>query len=226
MSIVLFAMVGLAIFLPKNVVISSWIGVSSIGFAVVYFLSMRIIYQYEQRLLLSRSGAAESVVPKPAISLRRACLLFSLNAVVVVVAALFLPGIAEKLAVQTGSGESLVGTLFLAGSTVLPELAVTVGALRIGALDLAVGNLFGSNLFNVMILAVDDIFYTKGYLLKDASDANLSSVFTIITMTAIAIAGLQYRISEKRFFLAWDALLIALMYLLNLYLLFTLRTST
>jgi cation:H+ antiporter len=45
-------------------------------------------------------------------------------------------------------------------------------------------------------------------------------------MTAIAIAGLQYRISTKRFFLAWDALLIALMYLLNLYLLFTLRITT
>jgi cation:H+ antiporter len=224
MSIILFALVGLALFLPESFVISSWIGVSSVSFIAVYFVSMRIIYQYERKLLLGKPLTENAVPPTPpTITLKKAVMHYVLNAVIVVGAALFLPGFAEKIAVETGLGESLVGTLFLAASTVLPEFAVTVGAMRIGALDLAVGNLIGSNLFNILILAVDDIFYTKGYLLKDASDANMASVFTVIIMTAVAIAGLTYRISRKRFFLAWDAMVIALMYILNLYLLYHLR---
>ncbi len=49
----------------------------------------------------------------------------------------------------------------------MPELAVTLSALRMGALDMAIGNLLGSNLFNVVIIAVDDLFYRPGALLAD-----------------------------------------------------------
>jgi Ca2+/Na+ antiporter len=41
-----------------------------------------------------------------------------------------------------------VGNLFLAISTSLPEVVVSLAAVRLGALDLAVGNVLGSNLFN------------------------------------------------------------------------------
>ena len=44
---------------------------------------------------------------------------------------------------------TFVGTLFVAGATSLPELVVTISALRMGAVDLAIGNLLGSNLFNM-----------------------------------------------------------------------------
>lgn len=223
MSIVLFALAGLALFLPQNVVISGWTGVSSFCFIVVYFLSMCVIYQYEQHMLLSRVTKENAAVKSLPFTLRKAVLYYTAVATVVVVAVLFLPDIAEEIAIQTELGESLAGTLFLAASTVLPEFAVTIGAMPIGAVDLAVGNLFESDLFNIFILAVGDIFYTKGYLLKDASDANMASLFTIRIMIGITIAGLTYRISRKRFFLAWDALAIAGMYLLNLFLLYYLR---
>jgi cation:H+ antiporter len=49
-----------------------------------------------------------------------------------------------------------MGTTFVAITTSLPELASTLGAVRLGAIDLAVGNLLGSNLFNLAILALND----------------------------------------------------------------------
>ena len=64
---------------------------------------------------------------------------------------------------------SFVGSLFVAMATTLPELAVTLSALRLGALDMAIGNLLGSNLFNVAIVAIDDLFYRPGDLLAHVS---------------------------------------------------------
>jgi cation:H+ antiporter len=89
-----------------------------------------------------------------------------------------------------------------------------------GSIDLAVGNLLGSNIFNVLILGIDDLFYTKGALLRDASDMNMISVFSTIIMTAIVIIGFSYRASGKRHWLAWDAAAIFVVYIINMILLY------
>lgn len=225
LSIVLVALVGLGLYLPPTIVLTSWIGLSSIAFVVVYFVSVRLLYHYELKMVKAAAASEESPEALPAVSLKKAILLYVLHAAVVVGAALFLPRIAETIARESGLGESFVGTLFLAASTSLPEAAVSISAVRMGSFDLAVGNLVGSNMFNVLILAVDDLFYTRGHLLKDASDNNLISVCSVIIMTAIAIAGLTYRSSRKPFFMAWDALLIGIVYLGNLLLLYYLRTG-
>lgn len=223
MSIILVALVGLGLYLPPNVVLVSWIGLSSFAFVAVYVVSVRLVYHYELKVARATVAPEGSAHALPEISLRRAVRLYVLNAVVVVGAALFLPHIAETIARESGLGESFVGTLFLAASTSLPEAAVSISAVRMGALDLAVGNLIGSNLFNILILALDDVFYIQGHLLKDASDDNLVSVFSVIIMTGVAIVGLAYRSTQKVFLLAWDALLIAVLYLGNLLMLYYLR---
>jgi cation:H+ antiporter len=87
---------------------------------------------------------------------------------------------------------------------------------------MATGNLLGSNLFNILILAINDMFYAKGHILKDASDTHLISVFFVIMMTSIAIVGLTYRVDRKRFLLAWDTFLILIAYIVNIILLYSL----
>ena len=136
---------------------------------------------------------------------------------IIIIAALGLPFFADGIAELTGLGKSFVGTFFLAVSTSLPEIAVSIAAVRMGSVDLAVGNLLGSNIFNILILALDDIFYTKGLLLKDSSEFHIISVLSTIIMTAVVIIGLSYRAIGKRFFLAWDAALIFLIYIINLF---------
>jgi cation:H+ antiporter len=139
---------------------------------------------------------------------------YCIHAVVVIAAALVLPYFSEILAVEFGMEESFVGTLFLAASSSLPEIAVCISAARMGNADMAVGNLFGSNIFNIMLLTVFDFFYTPGNILKDASEANLITVFAVIIMNSIAIIGLTIRPEKKGLrFLAWDTALILLVYL-------------
>jgi cation:H+ antiporter len=78
---------------------------------------------------------------------------------VAVGAALWLPFAASALAGAMGWSESFVGTLPTAFATTLLELAVTVSSVRIGALDMAIGNPVGCNLFNLPILGINDLLY-------------------------------------------------------------------
>ncbi len=216
LGIMLFAVVGAALFLPAEIVVLPWLGVTSILFLAIYVVSIRLLYSYSQKNQTADIGPEHT----HNISLKRAAGMYVLFAVVVIAAALFLPHFAEQVAEETGLGKSFVGTLFLAVSTSLPEIAVSVAAVRMGSIDMSIGNLVGSNIFNIAILALDDVFYTKGHLLKDAADSNMISVLATIIMSAIAIVGLTYRPNSKRFLLGWDALLILIVYCACLVLLY------
>ena len=108
--------------------------------------------------------------------------------------------------------------------TSLPELVVSIAALRIGAADMAIANLFGSNMFNLFILAIDEIFYMKGPLLADVSRTHAVTGFMAVLMTGIAIVSLTFRLEKKVVLrLGWDAIALIFAYAANLYLLYSLR---
>ena len=142
---------------------------------------------------------------------------------VVVGAAIFLPSIAERIAEMTGLGQTFVGNIFVAISTSLPEMTVSLAAMRIGAVDMAVGNIFGSNIFNMFILAIEDIFYFKGPILSFVQSQNLIPSLLAIAMTGLAIAGLIYNAEKKLFIWAWDSFGIILIFPVNLVLLYLLH---
>ena len=88
---------------------------------------------------------------------------------------------------------------------------------------MAVGNIFGSNLFNIVVLALDDVFYAKGPLLSYISGNHIVSAIAAITMTAVAIIGLTYRVSKKFLFFGWDSLGIFAVYLFATFVLYLTR---
>ncbi len=79
---------------------------------------------------------------------------FLVAAVVVIIAAIALEKSGDVIASRTGWGRLWVGSLLLAGATSLPELVTSVAAVRLGAPALAVGTVFGANLFNMSKLVV------------------------------------------------------------------------
>jgi cation:H+ antiporter len=142
---------------------------------------------------------------------------YILAASVVVLIGLRLPMTAEQMAAQMGWGQTFVGTLFVAMATSLPEVAVTLSALRIGALDMAMSDIFGSNLFDLLIVAIDDIAYSKGPLLANASTLHLISIQSAIMMTGIAIVGLLYRPRGRVLkSVGWSSLMILMLYATNM----------
>lgn len=214
LGIILIALVGFALFLPGDLVVTPWIGFFSVLFIVVYLISIRVIYLNEQKLEADRRETPH-LLPVT-FSLGFIVFRYCIFACIIIAAALSLPFFAEHIADITGLGKSFVGTFFLAVSTSLPEIAVSIAAVRMGSIDLSVGNLLGSNIFNVLILAIDDMFYRKGFLLKDASEFHLISVLSTILMSAVVIIGLSFRSNGKRYLLAVDAAVIFLIYFINL----------
>ncbi|MEZ5646245.1 MAG: sodium:calcium antiporter [Burkholderiaceae bacterium] len=181
---------------------------------LVYALAMRTLYRYEQ---MQDLPTAEVAPPRyQQTTLTQAVRGYALAAALVVAAGLWLPFVGRAIAQAMGWGESFVGTLLVAAVTSLPEAVVALAALRLGALDMALGNLFGSNLFNMVVLAVDDLFYRPGPLLAAVSPAHAVSALSAMVMSGIAIVGLFYRPRQRVLrTVGWTSLLLLAVYLFN-----------
>jgi cation:H+ antiporter len=216
-GLVQLGLAALAILAGTRGLAIGWIGVESLLFLAVHLLAIRMMFTAERMRLLSlpaiESGPVRAAAPT---TLRVAIALYAVNAVLLMGAAGALSGLAKQLAQITGLAEGFVGSLFLAGATSMPEVVVSVAAARIGAVDLAVGNLFGSNVFNVAILGLDDALFLPGPLLSSVSRVHLVALVSAILMTAIAIIGVTYRAQRKRFRLSWEAAAMLAVYLAGL----------
>jgi cation:H+ antiporter len=222
-GILLLSIVAAGVAFPGRRFVIGWIGPYTLLIVVIYFLAMRLVYFYEKKRISQFIKEVAREMKYKDIPVRKAVVNYCLNAAVVVIAALFLPEIGKGMAEATGLGQTFVGNIFIAVSTSLPEVVVCVAAVRIDAVDLAIGNLFGSNVFNIFILGLDDIFFTKGPLLSFVSQHHMISAMSAIAMTAIAVIGSTYRAERKQLFMAWDAIAIFFVYLVNLMLLYTLK---
>jgi cation:H+ antiporter len=222
-SILLLALAGVSLSAGKQVLTLGWIGSYSLLFIFIYFVAMRMVYSYEKRQLAKFIGGMAEELRYEAVSTKVAAINYSINALVVIIAAVSLPKIGEGLATTTGLGQTFVGNIFIAISTSLPEVVVSMAAVKIGAIDLAIGNLLGSNIFNILILAVDDFFYVKGPLLFYANISHTISALSAIAMTSLVCIGVTYRSEKKLLFLAWDSVGILVLFVANLMLLYMLR---
>lgn len=179
---------------------------------LLYILAMRSLYRYEQAQVSEYVDDRVDLYPDT--SLKQAVQGYVIAAVAV--AGIWLPFIAKDLAAVMAWEQSFVGTLFVAAITSAPEVVVTQAALRMGAVDLAIGNLFGSNLFNIAILAIDDLAYLPGPLFADVSISHAASAFSAMMMSGLAVVGLILRPPSRVFrTVSWISLLLLVVYLLN-----------
>jgi cation:H+ antiporter len=153
-------------------------------------------------------------------ALRKAVAQFVIAAIVLLVAAPMFARSAEAVAVATGLGTTFVGTWLVGFSTSLPELVTSLAAIRLKAYDLAVGNLFGSNAFNMSVFPLLDAAHAGPPVLSVANPAHAISALVAIALMAIALAALVYRARGRLKLLEPSALLIILGYLAGLGLVF------
>jgi cation:H+ antiporter len=215
-GILLLGLASLSLLAGAVIPAIGWVSVSSVVLLAVYLLATRLIFLYERRRIAEFVREVAEEARYKHVSKRRAYGMFAFYAALVVTAAGYLPYLGEQIAAMTGLGQTFVGNLFIATSTSLPEIVVSFAALRIGAVDMVYGNLLGSNLFDVAILAIDDLFYVHGPLYVSVTGNQVLAALAAMTMTAIVIIGLTYRVTRKRPLpiMAWDSLSLALMYVL------------
>ena len=192
-----------------------WVGFDSILIMAVYLVGIRLI---------QGQGSSHAAPTLPEVqgipSLTRALIGFLLAAGVLIVVTPYLVGSANQIATLTGLSAGFVGVTLLAFTTSLPELVATVSAVRLGAFDLAVGNLFGSNLFNMFALGLTDMLYTGGYFLGMV-DPQFALVGILgLILTVLGLIGNIARVERRLFFIEVDALVIAVVYLLGMWFLY------
>jgi len=207
-GIVLIGFAGFNLLLYRDTAIPALghVGLYTPVILLLHGLAMRSLYRYE------RAQVSEYVEDRaeryPDIDLERVVRRYVVAAIAVVAAGISLPFIARDLAAVMAWEQSFVGTLFVAAITSAPEVVVTLAALRLGAVDLAIGNLF-----NIAILAIDDLAFLPGPLLADVSISHAASVFSAMMTSGLAVVGLVLRPASRVFrSVSWISLLLLVIY--------------
>ena len=135
----------------------------------------------------------------------------AVTAALVVAAGVALARFGDDIGLHLGIGRLWIGSVLIAGATSLPELTTDVAAVRLGAADLAAGDLFGSSMANMFILAVLDLLPRMQVLRRAALDHALSAALAVM-LTALAALFLL-----ARFELHWGTIGLGSLVLLGLY---------
>ncbi|MEA1923425.1 MAG: hypothetical protein U9N63_12310 [Pseudomonadota bacterium] len=193
----------------------------SLFIATAYIIGLQKLHRFQFSANSNSDTSNETSVNNISPKLKRSLLI---NAGIIVAASMTLAASAEHIATITGWGTTFVGNSLLAVATSLPEIVVTFSAVSIGSFAMAAGNIFGSNIFNIAILAVADLFYFRSSIFAAASPSQSLIAAIGLLMTGLYLFAGQYA-SEKRFADRWpiDSLLVVGVYLFSLYALFSLR---
>ncbi len=116
------------------------------------------------------------------------------------------------IADQADIGEGVVGALLTGVVTSLPELVVTIGAVRRGALTLAVGGILGGNTFDVLFVAFSDVAYREGSIYGAITDQQSALFLLSIVMTAVLLLGLLRRVKHGIANVGFESVLIIAIY--------------
>ena len=230
LSLIPLLIASIGIFLSQKLPLFSFANISlySILILVSYLVSIRIIFRFEksqQKVLKELNKEEEALFKYNDISLKKAYIFYAVFAAMIAGAGIWLAYIGAELAQLLGLGQNFVGSLFLGFTTTLPEITVSVAALRIGAKELAVANMFGSNLFNMSIIFLNDVLYRKAPIFNFLSQQHIFTGFIVALMTVIVCAGLILKPKRKMALrLSNYAIALIITFILGAYVNFILRS--
>ena len=191
----------------------TWLGISPFSWLILfgYIAGVFILFHAEKKQVELK---AETDVP---MSLQKAILGFAICAIVVVVSGIFLIRSTKEISLATGLSASFMGAILVAVVTSLPELATSIGALRIGAYDMIVGNLFGSNMFNILTIFFADAAFRSGSILAGLRGGEIDQLIVAICgvlLVVIAMIAIGIRSRRKVFGVGVDSVFLGVVYLM------------
>ncbi|MBL4818439.1 MAG: sodium:calcium antiporter [Deltaproteobacteria bacterium] len=188
------------------------ISIGSLVVFLVYAGGNRSIYLHSLFRAKNNEHKAPQILSKSKLSLKRALFGFTLVAVMIAISAPIFAWSAKEIAAITGLGNTFVGTWLVGFATSLPELATSLAAVKMGALDLAVGNLFGSNAINMALLLPLDILQGGNLFALADPDHVITALFAVVLMS-IGLAAIIYRAEKSTILFEPGSQLMLLIYL-------------
>ena len=190
----------------------AWVGLDSLLLIATYVVGIQIIRSQNRRPTVEVAAPPVQGLP----SLRRAVIGFGVVAAVLILATPVLVSSTREIAEITGISTGFAGLLLVGIVTSLPETISTMSAVRIGAYDMAIGNLFGSNMFNIFALAITDFFFVQGSLLGAVENPMLvTSGLVGVVLTTVALIGNIARFEKRIWIFEIDAMIIIVVYVVS-----------
>ncbi|MGD7045041.1 sodium:calcium antiporter [Jeotgalibacillus proteolyticus] len=200
------------------------IGIDAFIIALLYGVGMFVIGRLpksgiEAEVQEPDDGTAETAAAS-SLTVKQASVRFAFAALVIMGAGTVLSIMGDEIAVVTGLGSSFVGSFLIAATTSLPEAVAVFVALQLKNVNLALGSILGSNIFNMLIIAGSDVFYREGSILADVSDSHIVTSIAVSILSVVIILSIKQKQAASTFRYIWPSLIIVLGYFVSSYLIF------
>src|SRR6056297_551862 len=199
----------LLLFFSLNLKLQFYEGVLMIAFLTFYIVRSIIKSRKEKLTNLEES-------PKPKYKLWLSLLFVLISSIGLIYGAEFLVKGASAIAIKMGIDERVIYVSVIALGTSLPELATSVAAAVRKEMDVFIGNIIGSNIFNILaILGLTSII--------TPIDVNPMAIkFDIIWMLALALLLFVFLLPlQKGIISRWKGMILLTIYVAYIYLAFT-----
>ncbi len=217
-AIALTSLAALSIYAPPAAKVG-WVGVTPILIVLLYIAAAA---WFRRSPLMERPIVESAGIPiqkstgwsrhAAGVSTRGLWIRFGAAAGVILITAPIMTLSVKAITDATGIAQSFMGAALLAVTTSLPELIASLAAIRIGSYDLAVGNLFGSNVANMSVLFFADLAYTEGPILSAVAPTQIVTALGAILLMAIAVAAIVGESETRVRRLEPDAIVLLLAY--------------
>ncbi|RZV34143.1 MAG: sodium:calcium antiporter [Sphingomonadaceae bacterium] len=179
-------------------------------------LALRISDRSERRpmwLVIGQPGLALAIKAEQSdIGWHEILLGLAMLAVVILLGGATLAVTATLIAGQTGIGGSIMGFLFVSAATSLPEFSAIIGAVRSQRYELAIGEVFGSNLFNLALIFIIDLVYVGPPVLNMAGPFEATAALLALIMSGVFVLGLIERRDRTIVRMGEDSIAVLLVY--------------
>lgn len=170
------------------------------------FLSFFIVFLYYSVSIAKKVDGMEDHVPTKKYGLVKSLLLVVSGLIGLTLGGQWIVDSAVKLALRFGMSQSVAGLTIVALGTSLPELATSAVAARKKNVEIAVGNVVGSNIFNVFfVLGISSVIKPLPFQARSNIDIGVV-ILARILLFAYMFTG------KKRSLDRWEGVIFVLMY--------------
>ncbi|WNF38096.1 sodium:calcium antiporter [Bacillaceae bacterium IKA-2] len=195
------------------------VGIDTFIILATYIIGMTIVSRLKQTPK-NTQVEKDLKVPLPSLTAKQAMKRFIVAALIILISGTLLTITADRIAIVTGLGSSFIGSFLLAASTSLPEAVACFVACKLRNFNLAIASIFGSNLFNILILCGTDVFYRTGPLLVHVDPVHELTASLVIALYVVTFYSLIRSKVKTKYHYAVPSLITIFSYLITSYYIF------
>ena len=155
-----------------------------------------------------------------------AIIVFLASAVAVVFLGTYLAKYGDALASLTGLGRMFVGSILVALATSLPEVSNNITAVRIDNPQLALGDVLGSNMFNILILAVVALFFGGKRFVQRVAPEQGYLILLAALLTGIAVIFALFKSGVSLWQVGLSSIIVLVVYFVGMWVVYQRRPAS